>query len=120
MKSPLKFLAILFLLFIGNVVFATNGEPEFLIKKTGSKTFYFEANDKMTQPFEVKIQNKDGEVIFAEYVVDGTDFERFYNLSELPDGEYFFLLVSDSKTQTFPIWVENDDLKIEMEKLETI
>jgi hypothetical protein len=120
MKSPVKILSVLFLLFLGNIGFANTGELEFTIKNTESKTLYFEATDLISQPFEVQIQDKDGKVVFSEYVVNGNNFERNYNLNELPNGEYFFVLVANTKTQVLPIWVETSGLKIELEKLEEL
>ena len=120
MKSLIKISSLAFVLFMANSVFATNGNPEITIKNSGDKTFYFEAKSMTSKDFEIRIQDDKGAILFSEYGINPQTFERSYNLSELPNGEYFFLLEDDSKTQILTIIIENDELKIDLENLEII
>ncbi|MFT5384105.1 MAG: hypothetical protein ACI81W_001505, partial [Saprospiraceae bacterium] len=84
------------------------------------KIINFDASDLTMKEFEVKFQDKEGAVIFSEYVTTPSTFVRKYNLSEVPNGAYFLLIVDETKTCTLPIIIDTDGLKVDYEKLETV
>ena len=57
MKSLIKISSIALVLFMANSVFAINGNPEFTIKNSGDKTFYFETKSMTSKDFEIRIQD---------------------------------------------------------------
>lgn len=120
MKLIMKVLTVVLVLFMANTVSAITIEPGFMIKDLGGKVLNFNAKDMISNDFEIKFQDNQGTLMFSEYVTSPVTFERNYNLSELPNGAYFLLIVNDAKTQTLPITIDADGLKIDLEKLETI
>ena len=100
--------------------FATNDLPVFSIKNLGEKTFYLETKDMISNYAEVMIQNAEGEVLFSEYIVNTTTFERNYNLSELATGTYFLIVKSETKTQKFPLYLNEKNLEMDWAELETL
>ena len=120
MKSLIKISSLAFVLFMANSVFANNRNPEFTIKNSRDKTLFFEAKKMTSEDFEIRIQDVKGAILFSEYGVNPATFERSYNLSELPNGEYFLFFEDDSKTQKLPLFIEDDELKIDLENLEII
>ena len=120
MKLIMKVLTVALVLFMANTVSAITIEPGFMVKDLGGKILNFNAKDMISKDFEIKFQDNQGALMFSEYVTSPATFERNYNLSELPNGAYFLLIVNDAKTQTLPITIDADGMKIDLEKLETI
>jgi hypothetical protein len=120
MKLIMKVLTVVLILFMANTVSAITIEPGFIVKNLGGKVLNFNAKDMISKDFEIKFQDNQGALMFSEYVTSPVTFERNYNLSELPNGAYFLLVVNDAKTQTLPITIDADGMKIDLEKLETI
>ncbi len=120
MKTQIKIAITLAILFISNLTFAGTGNPSFIIKNAGEKSFYFETKDMSSAFVEVIFEDKNGNIIFTEYAIHSANFERKYNLSELAIGSYFLKLKTDTTTKILPISITKNELVIEWEENDTM
>lgn len=119
MITRIKIAIIFTILLISNLTFAGIGKPSFIIKSAGEKSFYFETIDMSSTFVEVIFEDENGKVIFTEYAIHTTDFERKYNLSELAKGSYVLKLITDTNTQLLPITITDKELKMDWKEVNT-
>ena len=103
MKLSMKILSIVLVLSMSNTVFASNGEPDFTIKKTGEKTLHLDGKGMVLQNFEITFQDEQGTTLFTEYVTNADTFDRNYNLGELANGKYVLVIEMPGGTKILPI-----------------
>ncbi|MEM9920140.1 MAG: hypothetical protein AAF990_18735 [Bacteroidota bacterium] len=120
MKTLVKTVSLVMVLFFINTAFTDTNKPEFGIKTLDEKTFYFETKEVASDYVEITLQDENGTTLFSEYTTQTATFERVYNLEELAEGAYFLVVKSDHATQTLPIFVTTKSLEMAFEQLETI
>ena len=120
MKSLIKMAMMVAMLTMVNTLAANTELPVFKIKTTGEKTLLFELAEPMSSAMEVIFQDEEGATLFSEYTIHPASFTRYYNLSELPEGQYYLLVKSDVTTQLLPITITKKELIMDWNLLETM
>lgn len=119
MKETIKVLGVAAVLFLANISFANNTNPNFLISDSTEKSIHFVAEGLLSNSFEIIFKDETGSVVFSEYSVNPATFERTYNLSELPEGIYSFIIKEGDNVQMLPITIKVDRLEVDLDKLHT-
>lgn len=50
--------------------------------------------DNLDKRTSIAIKNSEGEVFYSEFIGNLENFNKFYDLSALPDGSYFFEVIT--------------------------
>lgn len=68
----------------------------------------------------LRIKDLKGLVLFKESILKNGDYTKGFDLTLLPDGEYYFELQSISKIDVIPFYVKLNTVTFEKDKKETI
>ena len=118
MKSVLRKILVLSLIFVGSVLYAAKPTPKPTLKfrTVHSDTFvlYVTASDAV---IEVKLRNVTGELLFSENLKKGYAYKKTYDISGLSNGTYYAEIIENKKAKLFCV-VKGESNKIsEVEKL---
>jgi len=104
MKTLSKKLMMAAAMFLSTSSFAAAGEGV-VMEVTGTNTFKLILND-LQQGLTVQLKDQFGYTLHEE-VVQGTAYGKEFNLSALPNGQYFLELDYSAKVDIYPLFIEN-------------
>lgn len=85
--------ALIFSAMICGSAFARNEDrPEI---KYSNKRFELKVPEKKIKTLEVEIRDMNDNLVYGTRYYDVSNFEKIYNISQLPKGKYFVKVVSD-------------------------
>jgi hypothetical protein len=83
-----------------SLLIATSASAVEIVKpeiKASNKRFEVRFNQKGIKSLEVEIRDSYDKVVYATRYFDVSNFERTYNISQLPKGKYFVTIKADGK-----------------------
>ncbi|WP_297796562.1 hypothetical protein [uncultured Eudoraea sp.] len=109
MKTNLKFTAMIALMFTAAVGLAK--EPKLSLMTEGESNSLIVELDSQHEKTVLKIIDDNQNIIFSEKISEASYAKKF-ELNELEDGSYFIELDDSLRTLTYPIKVENSEVRI--------
>ena len=76
------------------------------------KSIYLSFKDNQSSNVFIQIKDKIGAVLYKEKVVNQKEFSKKFNLTNLPEGEYFIEVADDLKAIIQPIVILTSNIKI--------
>lgn len=106
MKLSTVLVTVLMGLLIGNTTIANEGitKEKVEVKIEDNFKFVLQAS-KLETKSSIEIQNEEGEVLFSETTGKKTSYAKVFDLSQLSDGKYNFVVISGGEviTKSFKI-----------------
>ncbi|WP_340154411.1 hypothetical protein [uncultured Winogradskyella sp.] len=101
MKNILKNSLVIVVMF--TTLFA-NANSSLRTSKDATKTILTLTN--VIKGNELQVKDAFGVTLYSEMIKDSGDYIKGFDLTELPNGDYYFELIQDSKIKTMPFSVE--------------
>ena len=120
MKSPIRILKMMILLFTAVCTFAGNTNPLAKISEGGSKSFILDLKDNNVKMVRVKITDRDERVLLNQKVNTDKHQAKKYNLKNLPMGVYTLSVEDEQRVVKHDMMIVNGTLKIDRKNPVTI
>ena len=114
------FLSTIAILCLINTTVLASNKSDLLVKTTGEDSFVIQFSTENQTSIQVILKDDLGETLFNEKQLKNNLSQRKYNLQNLPSGEYTLYVVYDAIVKVQAITKEENKLKIEAEKMETV
>ncbi len=88
----------------------------FNVKSAGDKTFVLSFQKPLSMDAQFRIEDQDGQILFIEALEKGTHAAKKYNMSNLPEGEYFLYLEDEMSLKLQPVVLKPAGLVVEPAK----
>ncbi len=98
--------------------FAASGEGV-VMEVTGSNTFKLILND-LNGGLTVQIKDQYGYTLHQESINTTTTYGKQFNLSELPNGDYYVELSYDSKFEIYPLSINKGQVEVKTERVKEV
>ncbi len=119
MMTRLKLFPTLLLLFMAQLAWATDGGT-FEIKVLDENSFLFSLEASTTETIEISIRDEFGQVFHSETVKNSKVEAKKYNLKQLPEGNYNFLVMYDQHIKIQEIAKNSEGIQINAEAMKTV
>jgi hypothetical protein len=120
MKSPIRILKTLILLFMAVCTFAGNTNPLANISKTGSESFILNLKKSGVKKVNVRIMDNDGNTLLTQRINTKKKEAVKYNMSELPSGKYSIIVEDKQRLVKHEVVLHENTQRIDVLDAKTI
>ena len=118
MKSLSKKLMMALAMLLSTSSFAASGEGV-VMEVTGSNTFKLILSD-LREGLTVQLKDQYGYTLHQETIQSVATYGKQFNLSELPNGQYFVELNYTTKVEVYPLTISNGQVNVKTNEVKEV
>ena len=105
-------------MFLSTSSFAASGEGV-VMEVTGSNTFKLILSD-LKEGLTIQLKDQFGYSLHQETIQSVDSYGKQFNLSELPNGQYFVELAFATKVEVYPLTINNGQVDLKTEQVKEV